>query len=61
MTFFESGEGSLENVNVLSNGVLLIRKGLENKPTGDAFVLFDTEECAGVALRKHRVEIQIFF
>ena len=40
------------------NGVLFIRKGIENKPTGDAFVLFQSEVLAGQALRKHRFEIE---
>jgi len=50
--FFKSGENS---VNVLDkeDGVLLVQKA-DGKATGDAFVLFATEEESNQALTKHR-------
>ena len=35
------------------DGVLFVKKN-DGRPTGDAFVLFETEEMAGKALQKHR-------
>lgn len=37
-------------------GVLFVRKP-DGRPTGDAFVLFETEETAAKALQKHRKSI----
>lgn len=62
--FFEDTEPNVKVYSTLDKenneriGVLFIRKGIENKPTGDAFVLFETEELAGLALKKHREEIE---
>jgi len=38
-------------------GILMIRKGFQSNPTGDAFVLFYDSNDAALALKKHRAEI----
>lgn len=39
-----------------TEGVLFVRRG-DGRPTGDAFVLFESEEMAIKALHKHRESI----
>lgn len=50
--FFESGE-NVCHVMDLEEGVLFVRKP-DGRATGDAFVLFDSEDSASRALQKHR-------
>ena len=60
VNFFKRGDDDQEiGVTPLGeeNGVLMIRRGFQNNPTGDAFVLFYDSTDASLALKKHRAEI----
>jgi len=50
--FFANGVKSCEVMHG-EDGVLFVKKN-DGRATGDAFVLFETEEMAGKALQKHR-------
>ncbi|XP_053201759.1 1-phosphatidylinositol 3-phosphate 5-kinase-like isoform X1 [Panonychus citri] len=50
--FFSSGKNGCDVMDG-TEGVLFVRRG-DGRPTGDAFVLFDSEEMAIKALHKHR-------
>ncbi|CAG2103057.1 unnamed protein product [Medioppia subpectinata] len=50
--FFSNGDNSCEVMHS-EDGVLFVRKS-DGRATGDAFVLFETEELAVKALQKHR-------
>ncbi|XP_015788903.1 putative uncharacterized protein DDB_G0282133 isoform X2 [Tetranychus urticae] len=53
--FFASGKNGCEVMDG-TEGVLFVRRG-DGRPTGDAFVLFESEEMAIKALHKHRESI----
>ena len=51
--FFSTGKTNSCEVMHGEEGVLFVRKA-DGRATGDAFVLFESEELAGKALQKHR-------
>jgi epithelial splicing regulatory protein 1/2 len=50
--FFTNGKSSCEVMHG-EDGVLFVKK-MDGRATGDAFVLFETEDMAAKALQKHR-------
>lgn len=52
MDFFDAGENGCQILDA-EDGVLFVRKP-DGRATGDAFVLFASEEDSGKALSKHR-------